>query len=70
MKNNNIVEYCLIIIAACMVVDVSNTLYWQNKAISMGNQMIEGNFNSDDHFDSLNKWKEKENVVVILNGLG
>ena len=44
MKDNKIIEICLIIITICMVVDIGNTLYQQNKAKSMMNQMLEGNF--------------------------
>ena len=44
MKDNKIIEICLIIITICMVVDIGNTLYQQNKAKTMMNDMIKGNF--------------------------
>lgn len=47
MKDSKIIEICLIIITICMVVDIGNTLYQQNKAKSMMNQMIKGNFSPD-----------------------
>ena len=44
MKDNKIIEICLIIITICMVIDIGNTLYQHNKSKSMMNQMLEGNF--------------------------
>ena len=53
MKDNKIIEICLIIITICMVVSIGNTLYQQNKANSMMNEMGQAVYDTIEVNDSM-----------------